>query len=225
MLRSLILSVTFGIAIFPGYTVLAQQQTPQPTPAPRPAPAVRPQQPSTPPKPKPAATPATPQVKKPAPGAAPATAATPAETKARLLEKIKDWTIFIHEGQGGRICFAASVPSDMQPKAAKRTPVIFYLTTWQKDGIRNEVSVKQGYSLKANTPATVTVGKQDFKLTPEDDKAFVKEPADERKLITAMSGGGSMVVKAVSAKGTATVDQYSLAGLPEAIQKIQEACP
>ena len=38
----------------------------------------------------------------------------------------------------------------MQPKTAKRTPVIFYVTTWQKDGIHKEVSVRQGYAMKPN---------------------------------------------------------------------------
>jgi hypothetical protein len=34
-----------------------------------------------------------------------------------------------------------------------------------------------------------------------------------------------MIVKATSAKGTVTTDQYSLDGISEAVQKLQEACP
>lgn len=145
--------------------------------------------------------------------------------KAHLLEKIKDWTVFIYEGSEGRVCFAATAPTDMQPKGAKRTPVIFYVTTWQKDGVRNEVSVKQGYSLKANSAATLTIGNQNFTLTPEEDKIFVKDAAEERKLIAAMSNGGAMIVKATSSKGTNTTDQYSLDGVAGAVKKLQEACP
>jgi len=188
---------------------------PQPSPNPRPAPAAKP-------KPKPAAATA---VKKPAAVVAAPADANAADNKAHMLEKIKDWSVFVHEGPEGRVCFAATAPTDMQPKTVKRTPVIFYVTTWQKDGIHNEVSVKQGYSLKPNSGATVTVGAQNFAMTAEDDKAFVKDPADERKIITAMSGGGTMTIKGVSAKGTATVDQYSLNGVPEAVQKLKETCP
>ncbi len=157
-------------------------------------------------------------MKKPAPAAP--------EVKARLLEKIKDWTVFIYEGATeGRICFAATAPTDMQPKNTKRTPVIFYVTTWQKDGVQNEVSVKQGYAMKANAVATVTIGGQNFALAADDDKVYARDPADERKLLAAMSAGGPMTIKATSAKGTATTDQYSLDGVSLAVQKLQEACP
>jgi hypothetical protein len=113
----------------------------------------------------------------------------------------------------------------MQPKTAKRTSVIFYVTTWQKDGIHKEVSVRQGYAMKANGAATVTVGGQNFTLTADDDKAYPKDPADERKLLAAMAGGGPMTVKATSAKGTQTTDQYSLEGVVAAVQKLEETCP
>ncbi len=170
----------------------------------------KPAQPSKPkPKPKPAAA-----QKKPA-----------TEAKARLLERVKDWNVFVYEGTEGRVCFAAAAPTDMQPKTAKRTAVIFYVTTWQKDGVRNEISVKQGYAMKATGTATVTIGGKNFVLTPDDDKAYAKDPAEERKLLAAMANGGSMVIKATSAKGTVTTDEYSLDGASLAVQKLQEACP
>ncbi len=180
----------------------AQQQAPDTAHEPAP----------TKPKPKAAA------AKKPAPAPA-------AETKAKLLERINDWTVFVYEDANGRVCFAASAPTDMQPKSVKRNSVIFYVTTWQKDGVRNEVSVRQGYAMKANATATVTVGNQNFTLTALDDKAFSKDPAEERKLVAAMEAGGPMVVKATTAKGSATTDQYSLDGMAAAVQKMQEACP
>jgi|SRR5271165_1632459 len=168
-------------------------------------------------KPKPAAPKLKPPVAKPA-----ALSPTP---KARLLEKIGEWSVFAYDDSGSRVCFAAAAPSDMQPKTAKRTPVIFYITTWQKDGVRNEVSVKLGYSLKASSSATVTAAGKSFSLPADDDKAYTKDAGEERKLLAAMAAGGSMVVKAVSAKGTSTVDQYSLEGAGAAVQKLQEVCP
>ncbi len=172
---------------------------------------VQTQTPAAPPKPKPA------PAKKPAP-------AIP-EVKARLLERVKDWAVYVYEGPDGRVCFAASAPTDMQPRTAKRTHVIFYVTTWQKDRIQNEVSVRQGYAMKAKAVATVTVGGQDFALSTEEEKAYPKDPADEQKLLAAMAGGGPMIVKATSAKGTATTDQYSADGVSLAFQKMKEACP
>lgn len=156
---------------------------------------------------------------------APAPAQSGEAEKARLLEKSDDWTVFVHEGADGKVCFASSVPKDMAPKGARRSPVYFYVTTWQKDGVRNEVSVKLGYPLKADSTPTVTVGDANFELFPRDDKAFIKNAADERKLLQSMMAAGSMVVKAVSARGTETTDQYSLAGISKAVKKVEEVCP
>jgi hypothetical protein len=174
-------------------------------------------QPPAPAKPKPA-------VAKPKPAPVKPAAVSP-QVKARLLEKIGDWSVFLYDDTKGRVCFAAAAPADMLPKAAKRTPVIFYVTTWQKDGVRNEVSVKLGYSMKANSSATVSAGGKNFALPGDDDKAYAKDAGEERKLLAAMAAGGAMIVKATSAKGTATTDQYSLEGAAAAVQKLQEACP
>lgn len=208
----------FSALLFAGLAPLAAAQETQTQLAPAtPAPPVAPAAASKPkPKPKPAATPA----KKPTP----ATVA-PASLKARLLEKIGDWSVFVFEDANGRVCFAAAAPTEMQPKTAKRTPVVFYVTTWQKDGVRNEVSVKLGYSMKAKSAATVSAGGQNFSLPADDDKAYAKDVSEEQKLLAAMNAGGAMVVKATSTRGTATTDQYSLEGATAAVRKLQEACP
>jgi hypothetical protein len=206
MQARLILSALFVAGLAP-FAAAQQVQTPAQT-APAPAP-VKPPKPAAP-KPKPAAD------KKPAPAAT---------VKARLIEKIGDWSVFIHEGANGRVCFAAAAPSDMQPKAAKRTSVVFYVTSWPKDGVRNEVSVRLGYDIKEKSTASVTAGGQRFVLPGEKDKAYTKDAADERKLLAAMAAGGPMIVKATSEKGTATTDQYSLEGASAAVQKLQQACP
>jgi len=207
MQARLLFSATFILSLAPLAAAQQFQTQPQVTPQP----AKPPKPPAVKPKPAPAA-------KKPAPVSAPT-------VKARLLEKIGEWSVFIYEDTGGRVCFAAAAPTDMQPKAAKRTPVVFYITTWQKDGVRNEVSVRLGYSMKPKSAAVVTAGGQHFTLPGDDDKAYTKDVGDERKLLAAMSGGGAMAVKATSAKGTATTDQYSLEGAAAAVQKAQEACP
>jgi hypothetical protein len=209
MQRRLLLSALLTMVLAP--FAAAQQAVPQQT-VPQPS---QPQRPAVVAKPKP----------KPATAKKPATVAAAPEAKARLLEKIQDWTVFIYEAAEGRVCFAASAPTDMQPKTAKRTPVIFYVTTWQKEGVHNEVSVRQGYAMKANAAATVIVGGQNFMLTADDDKVYAKDPGDERKLLAAMANGGPMIVKGTSSKGTATIDQYSLNGVTAAVQKLQEACP
>jgi hypothetical protein len=191
-------------------SIAAAQQIQTPQQAAPPAPAKPPKPAAS--KPKPAAE------KKLAPSAG---------VKARLVDKIGDWSVFISEDAYGRVCFAAAEPADKQPKEAKRTLVVFYVTTWPKDGVRNQVSVRLGYAIKGSSAASVTAGGKRFALAGDDgDKyAYPKDLADEPKLLAAMAAGGPMVVKATSAKGTATTDQYSLDGASAAVQKLQQACP
>ncbi len=212
MQARLLISAMFILGLAPLAAAQQFQTQQQVSPPPvTPQQAKPPKPPTVKPKPVPAA-------RKPAPVAAPA-------VKAHLLEKIGEWSVFIYEDSGGRVCLAAAAPTDMLPKTAKRTPVVFYITTWQKDGVRNEVSVRLGYTLKPKSAAVVTAGGQHFTLPGDDDQAYTKDADDERKLLAAMSGGGAMAVKATSAKGTATADQYSLEGASAAVQKAQEACP
>jgi invasion protein IalB len=161
--------------------------------------------------------------------AAPAFAQTPPAAApapaAKLVQKFDNWQVFVHEGPGDKICFAAAQPKSMEPKAAKRGPVFFYLTTWAKDNVRNEISVKIGYAMKLDTSPVITIGKDQFELYPKDDKAFMRDPGEERKLLDAMKKGTTLTVKGVSARGTATTDQYSLGGLSAALSQLATSCP
>ncbi|MGB0086172.1 MAG: invasion associated locus B family protein [Rhodomicrobiaceae bacterium] len=144
---------------------------------------------------------------------------------AKLLKTFDDWQVFVHEANNEKVCFAASAPKEMSPKGANRGSVFLYLTTWQKDGVRNELSVKVGYTLKPDSTPTVSVGSQDFQLYPKDDKAFMRDPADERKLVDAMRKGSNLTIKGTSNRGTSTEDKYSLSGLKAALEQVGQACP
>lgn len=143
---------------------------------------------------------------------------------AKLLQKFDDWQVFLHETKEEKVCFAAAAPKDMEPKSAKRGSVFFYLTTWQKDGVRNEVSVKVGYALKTDSTPVVAVGTDEFQLYPKDDKAFMRDPAEERRLLDSMRKGQTLTVKGTSSRGTSTTDQYSLKGLAAALKQVETTC-
>jgi hypothetical protein len=155
-----------------------------------------------------------------------ALAASPAcAQNAKLVQTFENWQVFVHDAPGDKVCFAAAQPKSMEPKTAKRGPVYLYLTTWQKDGVRNEVSVKLGYPIKPDAKTSMVVGTLEFELYPKDDKGFLKDPAEERKLLDAMKKATTVTVKGVSGRGTATVDQYELAGIGAALTELASVCP
>ncbi len=144
---------------------------------------------------------------------------------AKLLKTFDDWQVFVHEANDEKVCFAASAPTSTSPKGVNRGSIFLYLTTWQKDGVKNELSVKVGYTLKPESTPVVSVGSENFELYPKDDKAFMRDPAEERKLVEAMRKGSSLTMKGVSTRGTDTEDKYSLIGLTAALNHIEQICP
>jgi invasion associated locus B (IalB) protein len=154
-------------------------------------------------------------------------AASPAFAQnAKLLKTFDDWQVFVHEANDDKVCFAASAPKDSLPKkGVNRGSIFLYLTTWRKDNVRNEVSFKVGYTLKTESVPTLTIGTQNFELYAKDDKAFMRDPADEKKLLDAMRKGSNLSMKGQSARGTNTEDKYSLKGLSAALAHVEQACP
>lgn len=144
---------------------------------------------------------------------------------AKLLKSFDDWQVFVHEAKDEKVCFAASAPKEMAPKGVNRGSVFLYLTTWAKDGVRNELSIKLGYTLKSDSTPLVAVGSDEFQLYPKDDKAFMRDPAEERKLIEAMRRGSDLTMKGTSSRGTDTEDKYSLKGLTAALSHVESNCP
>lgn len=106
----------------------------------------------------------------------------------------------------------------------KRGVPHIYVSAWPKDGIRTEFSVKGGYRFKKNTAVQVTIGTATFQLFARNDRAFVRNPTEELKLIEAMKKGSRMTVKGVSEQGTGTTDSYSLIGLSQALQELASGC-
>ena len=143
---------------------------------------------------------------------------------ANPLEKHGDWIMYAVETGGSKLCFVTAQPSDTKPDGARRDAIHFYVSAWPKEGVKAEVSVKLGYPVKRGSAPTVSIGPQSFKLFVKDDKAFVADPTAELKLIDAMKKGGKILVEAVSERGTATSDIYSLTGFDRALQALSTKC-
>jgi opacity protein-like surface antigen len=156
-------------------------------------------------------------------------AAASADT-ATLLGVNKDWSAFTAGSGSSKICYTLSKPTATQPKAAKRDPTYFIITDWpgRKPKTKSEPEVVPGYQYKDGATVAAQVGSQKFELFAKNDTgagaAWVRERADEVRLIEAMKKGKQLVVTGTSLRGTVTRDTYSLAGLGDALQKIHEAC-
>jgi len=185
---------------------------------------------------KPAATPpppaATPQPQPQKPAAAPAkpaaTAAAPAAGDAQptLLGQYGDWGAYTASPGGNKVCFALAKPktTKTEPEARKRDQSYVFVSTRPADKVKNEVSVIIGYPFKTSSDATAEVGAAKFAMYTQNDGAWIKNVAEEARMVDAMRKGADLTVKGTSGRGTASTDQYSLKGLAQALDKIEQEC-
>ncbi|MBN9261593.1 MAG: hypothetical protein J0J14_12085 [Hyphomicrobium sp.] len=142
----------------------------------------------------------------------------------KSIGTFSSWTAFSHGDGGSLLCFATAQPTKQEPSGAKRSPAFIYVSSWPKDGVKAEVSVRVGYPLRGGSEVTLAVGSTNFKLFVHGDRAYVADAGDELKLLDAMRKGSTMTVMGTSERGTTTTDTYSLAGISQALQAVATSC-
>ena len=175
---------------------------------------------------------ATPQPQPQKPAAAPAkpaaTAAAPAAGDAQptLLGQYGDWGAYTASPGGNKVCFALAKPktTKTEPEARKRDPSYVFVSTRPADKVKNEVSVIIGYPFKTNSDATAEIGTAKFAMYTQSDGAWIKNAGEEARMVDAMRKGADLTVKGTSGRGTQSTDQYSLKGLAQALDKIEQEC-
>jgi len=143
---------------------------------------------------------------------------------AKFLKSFKDWSAYAYEGNDKKICFAVSQPKDTEPKNIDRSDVYFYVSTWPRESVNAEVSIKAGYAFKKGSKTTATVGSNVFEMFTDGDKAFVQSPDTEKNLVSAMRRGSKMTVRGRNNEGTETTDVYSLSGITAALRFVTRNC-
>ena len=140
------------------------------------------------------------------------------------LGEFEDWSAYQFAESGNVACYMASVPKKAEGNYSKRGDVFAIVTHRPAESRRDEVSFIAGYPFKKDSAVDVAIGDEKFQLFTQDDGAWAPDKEADAALVAAMIKGRGMVVKGVSARGTETVDTYSLSGFTKAYQTINKAC-
>lgn len=147
-----------------------------------------------------------------------------AQTTSRVAT-FQDWSVYAGTGNEGRVCYAASQPTQMAPQGVNRDPAFFMVSNWPGRAVTNEAYLKMGYPLEPNSTVTVTIDNDEtFTFFIGADDAWISEAALEQQLIEAMRGGVTMVITGRSTRGTDTSDTYSLRGITAALARVASEC-
>lgn len=150
------------------------------------------------------------------------TLASAAEPQA--IAAFKDWSVFVREIEGDRICFAATEAKAKLPAKVNHGDVFFLVATWKSGAATNQPSFMTGYTLKDSPGPSVRIGAQRFTMYASDNEGFIESARDEQALVAAMRTAADMRISAVSGRGTATNYTISLQGISAALDKIRDAC-
>src|SRR5262245_10063957 len=152
------------------------------------------------------------------------TAAAAAAAQPTLLGQYGDWGAYTATPEGKKVCFTLAQPksSTTNPAGRKRDPAYVFISTRPAENVRNEISVVIGYPFKGD--ATAEVGSVKFAMYTQNDGAWIKNVAEEARLIDAMRKGADLTIKGVSTRGTSSTDTYSLKGLVQAMERVAQEC-
>ena len=175
--------------------------------------------------PKPAKTAAKPATPGPAAPKSPA-AAVAGGAEPVLIGQFGTWGAYTATPNGKKVCFALAKPtsSKTNPPNRPRDPAYAFVSTRPSEKVFNEVSVMIGYALKPGSESTVEVGGASYAMYTQGDGLWIKNAAEEERMVEAMRRSADAVVKGVSAKGTETTDTFSLKGLSQALDRIAQDC-
>lgn len=171
-----------------------------------------------------AAKPSSPKPEAAKPETRPAAVAGGAEPT--LIGQFGTWGAYTATPNGKKVCFALAKPSSSKtnPPNRPRDPAYAFVSTRPAEKVTNEVSVMIGYMLKPGSESTLEVGGASYAMYTQGDGLWIKNAAEEERMVDAMRKSADVTVKGMSAKGTETTDTFSLKGLAQALDKLAQDC-
>lgn len=155
------------------------------------------------------------------PAAAPAQPAGPV-----LLGTFGEWGAYATDAAGkGRVCYVLSKPKERLPKDLKRDDGFLFISTRPAESVHNEISFVLGFPTKDGSAGEMAIGSTKHPLVTKGTSAWLKNAAEDNNAVELMKKNKTMTIKTSSAKGNATTDNYVLAGLSQALERIKKECP
>jgi hypothetical protein len=160
------------------------------------------------------------------PAAATAAAAVTGGVEPTLIGQFGTWGAYSATPNGKKVCFALAKPSSSKTNPANRPrdPAYAFVSTRPAEKVTNEVSIMIGYTIKPGSESTLEVGGGSYAMYTQGDGLWIKNAAEEERMVEAMRKSADVVVKGVSAKGTETIDTFSMKGLAQALDRLSQDC-
>lgn len=151
-----------------------------------------------------------------------------------MVTSITDWSVFVEEATDTlpKQCWGVSKPKetvntrDGQPVSVRRDAILLFVTF--APGKPGEISFTGGYPFAPGSGVEVNIDGQSFTLITDAETdpewAWPASPEEDAALLAAMKQGTTASMTARSARGTQTVDTFSLRGFTAAMTDAEQRC-
>lgn len=153
------------------------------------------------------------------------TLSAPASAQSvRILGDHNQWSAYATTEAVGRICFALTRPTSVEPRPDGYSEAYFYITNRPSEGVRTEINFVAGYNFAADTQAVLSVGGQNFALFTRGDAAWLADPSQSGAAAQAIRAGSTMSIEGTSERGIKVRQVFSLSGATAASRSVESAC-
>jgi hypothetical protein len=144
--------------------------------------------------------------------------------QALLLETAGKWQAFSSQQGRSKICYALSKAESRSPANLKDVDGLLFVSSRPAEGVRNEISFVMNFDLKEDVEHQAIIGNDRFALVAKGQNMWLKNPAEEGRMLDALRKGAGLEIKGTSKRGNPTSDKYSLAGLNQTVKRAEDAC-
>jgi hypothetical protein len=143
-----------------------------------------------------------------------------------LLGQFGDWGAYTAASGGRKVCYALAKPASEQtdPPNKPRDPAYMFISTRPAENVHNEISIVIGYPFKPGSEATADLGSAKYAMYTQQDGAWIKNAAEEARMVEAMRKASEIIITGESGRGTKSTDRYSLKGLAQALDRVAQEC-
>ena len=144
---------------------------------------------------------------------------------AQDLGRFQDWRAHHFTEGGKRVCTMWTQPKKAEGKYTRRGEIFALVNHRPAERRIGIVSFEMGYPFASGGELAVSVDRgRTIRVPTSGSLAWHDSREVNRTLVKEMQGGLEMVAKGRSARGTKTVDTYSLRGFTAAYKAISKAC-
>lgn len=144
--------------------------------------------------------------------------------ESKTIGTFDDWAAYAAGEGRAKICYMHAVPQTSEGDYTQRGATFVQISHRPAEKAFNVVNVTAGYTYKQGGEVEAEVDGNKHTLFTHGDGAWARDAKADAALIAAMKAGNAMVVRGTSARGTLTIDTYSLKGFSAAHAAIDKAC-